>query len=1041
MGKKIAIVLGTAAFAVGLSLAVSRGLAATSTGVTATESTGHEAVGSTETAVPLAKEPETSQQVVQLPLDQTAVFDQEEAGKTNVSEASSTPALVEETDGDPLVAGEVEGTEEASVLAKSESGTGTVEQPEVLELTKAEPEAPMQSAARLDSSPNLTSGAVGSYNVSLYSTVSSATAYNGVTTYLKAALPEGIQVPAGYRYNFYLTLNGKLHYLTSNLSGALNYRLTEPGDYIFEATLSDGNTVLTRDKIIIPVLHNPFREETRLGSVWSNRVVLEKGGQPAYLVAHIEPSHRIIQRYDFYETDLTGKVLRWIYGHSGNGVYYTPSETGQFKILVEGVDSMGQHFSGLGSSVYTVSYKDLSIDYLVTDARNNILDRDKTTYIKAGVKNETNDELTYSFFMISKKTGQSFFLNRNNHGNLYEKLSQLPVGSYDLKVLVEAPGNKKISSQIPVSVTSADFKLDFFVATPAVLKDSSIKQFYLKAKATTQIGHVYSFYSIVGGRLGRLLYTNEHGNLLYTPDLNGSQGVRVCVVSVKGDEVYADRSINYLADPPVLSKLILSKNSVKLNAREAVTLRTTSNMESGKNYTFSYSVRDGGGRLYYLTSNREGFLVYNPTRVGLHTLIVTLSDQRHRQSTRNISFMVTSGRRVIYLSPSNQPANMYKGIPTSEREQMELVASLVKQELTGFDVDVILPDYAAEDRLGWRKVGPNNDNAIRGSGRPSLAADMNADFYLAIHSNALGRTNNGVTGPLALYHPDSQLSFQTASALVKNALAIAPLGSTTTTLHNGMAAFGGYGYAEIREPMKKGIPSVLFEVEFHDYAKTAQWIVNNKRAIAKSIAKSLVESLGLQKVTPAPVPAPRPNPTGEIFILGAPTATESQMKSWAQSKRAAAWFIQEIPTFYSLSIAAGVDPSVTYAQAALETGYGRFGGVVDASFHNPCGLKTSLGGGDYDRSAHTRFDSWTTGILAQVDHLALYAGQAGYPKPMNKSSNYGVVTTRPGYTSDPRHFPYLFGTAKTVKALGAKWAPSSSYGNRVSGFIREIWRH
>ncbi|MFW5439040.1 copper amine oxidase N-terminal domain-containing protein, partial [Paenibacillus apiarius] len=32
---------------------------------------------------------------------------------------------------------------------------------------------------------------------------------------------------------------------------------------------------------------------------------------------------------------------------------------------------------------------------------------------------------------------------------------------------------------------------------------------------------------------------------------------------------------------------------------------------------------------------------------------------------------------------------------------------------------------------------------------------------------------------------------------------------------------------------------------------------------------------------------------------------------------------------------------------------------------------------------------------------------------------------------DPRHFQYLRGTAKTLEELGAKWAPSSTYGQRL----------
>jgi N-acetylmuramoyl-L-alanine amidase len=107
---------------------------------------------------------------------------------------------------------------------------------------------------------------------------------------------------------------------------------------------------------------------------------------------------------------------------------------------------------------------------------------------------------------------------------------------------------------------------------------------------------------------------------------------------------------------------------------------------------------------------------------------------------------------------------------------------------------------------------------------------------------------------------------------------------------------------------------------------------------------------------------------------------------------------------------------VAYAQSALETGFGNFGGVINASFRNSCGLKTTQGGGNDDPNAHQRFPSWYTGVIACIDHLALYAGAPGYPKAS---------------TPDPRHFPSVYGTAPTVERLGGRWAPSPTYGTRI----------
>ncbi|RNB72208.1 copper amine oxidase N-terminal domain-containing protein [Brevibacillus panacihumi] len=36
---------------------------------------------------------------------------------------------------------------------------------------------------------------------------------------------------------------------------------------------------------------------------------------------------------------------------------------------------------------------------------------------------------------------------------------------------------------------------------------------------------------------------------------------------------------------------------------------------------------------------------------------------------------------------------------------------------------------------------------------------------------------------------------------------------------------------------------------------------------------------------------------------------------------------------------------------------------------------------------------------------------------------------------DPRHFPSVRGTAKTVEALGGKWAPAVEYGNAITDLL------
>ena len=193
----------------------------------------------------------------------------------------------------------------------------------------------------------------------------------------------------------------------------------------------------------------------------------------------------------------------------------------------------------------------------------------------------------------------------------------------------------------------------------------------------------------------------------------------------------------------------------------------------------------------------------------------------------------------------------------------------------------------------------------------------------------------------------------------------------------------------------------------------------NLNKIALAIAKGVLDYMGKPYAEPQqPKPAePAPQPVGTTPILRAASATVGQAQAWAKASGATQTFINLAAKYWALAAGrGGVDPVVAYCQAAKETGYGKFGGVINESYNNPCGLKTTQGGGNDDPAAHMKFSSWDDGVKAQLDHLALYAGAAGYPRQ---------------YTTDPRHFPFIAGKAHTVEALGGNWAPSATYGQEI----------
>ena len=163
-------------------------------------------------------------------------------------------------------------------------------------------------------------------------------------------------------------------------------------------------------------------------------------------------------------------------------------------------------------------------------------------------------------------------------------------------------------------------------------------------------------------------------------------------------------------------------------------------------------------------------------------------------------------------------------------------------------------------------------------------------------------------------------------------------------------------------------------------------------------------------------------------IIGKAEVSKEKMLAWAKNKNNNEEYLFVMDLAWEMAEHLGIRPDVVCCQISKETGYLYKNGSVaglDISFHNPCGLKITQGGGDYVSSAHMKFPSWEHGILAYLDHLALYVGLEGYPLEED-------------YTLDPRHFPYLKGTVKYVEDLGGKWCPNVEYGKDIVKMINEI---
>jgi len=167
-----------------------------------------------------------------------------------------------------------------------------------------------------------------------------------------------------------------------------------------------------------------------------------------------------------------------------------------------------------------------------------------------------------------------------------------------------------------------------------------------------------------------------------------------------------------------------------------------------------------------------------------------------------------------------------------------------------------------------------------------------------------------------------------------------------------------------------------------------------------------------------------------IPVLNSPSAPYAHLLLRSRNAGAPPWFDRAVKALWDAGVQTGADPVVLVAQCALETNWGRFGGAVDATFNNTCGLKTVDASGDRPED-HQRFPAdaagrpWL-GALAHAHHLRLYCGlpvPADSPDPRARFIAPGSVN---------------FGSVLYVEDLGGKWAPAADYGVRAARIVTTV---
>ena len=170
----------------------------------------------------------------------------------------------------------------------------------------------------------------------------------------------------------------------------------------------------------------------------------------------------------------------------------------------------------------------------------------------------------------------------------------------------------------------------------------------------------------------------------------------------------------------------------------------------------------------------------------------------------------------IYISPSNQEANLYATGGTNEKEQCHKIASAC---------------YNYLKEKGFNVKCTYNDNMYE---RVKESNNFQADIHLAIHTNATAKHN--VTGgtQILLYSLNGERK-KIAEAVFNRLSPVTPGKSAEKLIEKP-------SFYEINSA--NGI-TVYCECEFHDTKEGSDFIINNTKLIGEAIAKGICEYYGI----------------------------------------------------------------------------------------------------------------------------------------------------------------------------------------------------
>lgn len=178
--------------------------------------------------------------------------------------------------------------------------------------------------------------------------------------------------------------------------------------------------------------------------------------------------------------------------------------------------------------------------------------------------------------------------------------------------------------------------------------------------------------------------------------------------------------------------------------------------------------------------------------------------------------------KIVCLSPSNQTENKYAYGGTNEAAQCQRIADKCKIALERCGIKVLMAS-----------------NAKTMAQKCQISDDGKANLHVPIHTNAGGKGYGGTRCFCAVVDASTS-GYKAASAICKRLAPITP----------GTIAEAVTAYPTLYEIKTPKAPTAYIEVDFHDVAAYAKWIIENVELIGETIAHGICDYFGISYIAP-----------------------------------------------------------------------------------------------------------------------------------------------------------------------------------------------